>query len=116
VALEVACPSCGEEEDLSGERGDDAIQVTCGSCGQRWSRSLTPTCHTCGGGEMVTVPTAIVERSRGTQLSVVGIRMVEKCARCDRDDIERWRRHLPRPLMPTDLPTVGQIDPDAVGG
>jgi hypothetical protein len=65
---------------------------------------------------MVTVPTAIVERSRGTQLSVVGIRMVEKCATCDRDDIERWQRNLPRPLMPTDLPTVGKIDPDAVGG
>jgi hypothetical protein len=47
---------------------------------------------------------------------LAGALMVEKCAGCDRDDIERWRRHLPRPLMPTDLPTVGQIDPDAAGG
>jgi hypothetical protein len=47
---------------------------------------------------------------------LAGALMVEKCAGCDRDDIERWRRHLPRPLMPTDLPTVGQIDPDAASG
>lgn len=59
---------------------------------------------------------AIVQRSRDTQLSVVGIQMIQLCEACDRDDLERWQRNLPRPLMPTDLPTVGKIDPDAVGG
>jgi hypothetical protein len=47
---------------------------------------------------------------------VVGIQMLELCPSCDRDDIERWQKDLPRPLMPTDLPTIGKIDPDAVGG
>jgi hypothetical protein len=70
----------------------------------------------CGRTDLVAVPKAIVERSRGTQLSVVGIQMLELCPGCDRDDIERWQKNLPRPLMPTDLPTIGKIDPDAVGG
>lgn len=116
VALEIACPLCGEEDDLSGERHDDTIRVTCGGCGQSWERSLHPQCPACGGSDMVTVPKAVVERSRGTQLSVVGIQMIQLCEMCDRDDVERWQRNLPRPLMPTDLPTVGKIDPDAVGG
>lgn len=116
MALDIACPLCGEEDDLRGERLDDTIRITCGGCGQKWERSLDPQCPTCGGSDLVTVPKAILERSRGTQLSVVGIQMVQLCEVCDRDDIERWQRHLPRPLMPTDLPTIGQIDPDAVGG
>lgn len=116
MARDVVCPLCGEDDDLSGERHAEEITVTCGSCGQSWSRSLTWKCPTCGGEDLVTVPTAILERSRGTQLSVVGIRMVPMCATCDRDDIERWQRHLPRPFMPTDLPTIGKIDPDTVGG
>jgi hypothetical protein len=116
MALDIVCPLCDEDDDLSGERSDDEITITCGRCGQSWTRSLTPSCSGCGGTDMVTVPTAILERSRGTQLSVVGIQMVKKCVVCDRDDIERWQRNLPRPFMPTDLPTVGQIDPDSVGG
>jgi hypothetical protein len=116
MALDIACPLCGEDDDLSGERTAETITVTCGSCGQSWERSLSPVCPTCGGADLVTVPTALLERSRGTQLSVVGIRMVQLCAVCDDDDIDRWQKNLPRPLMPTDLPTVGEIDPDSVGG
>ena len=116
MALDITCPACGEGEDLSGERRETEISVTCGACGHVWTRSLQRRCLTCGGTDLVTVPKAVVERSRGTQLSVVGIQMVELCPACDRDDIERWQKNLPRPMMPTDLPTVGEIDPDAVGG
>ena len=115
MALDIACPLCGESDDLTGERADELITVTCGACGHAWSRSVTWACPECGGRDTLMVPTAILERSRGTQLSVVGIRMVPMCEECDRDDIERWQRNLPRPFMPTDLPTIGQIDPDAVG-
>jgi hypothetical protein len=116
MATDITCPVCGEDVDLSGIRGEAEITVTCGACGQRWSRSLEPRCPGCGRTDLVAVPKAIVERSRGTQLSVVGIQMLELCPGCDRDDIERWQKNLPRPLMPTDLPTIGNIDPDAVGG
>lgn len=115
MALDIACPLCGEDEDLAGERSEGEITITCGACGQSWSRSLTPKCPTCAGEDLVTVPKAILERSRGTQLSVVGIQMVQLCPVCDQDDIERRQRHLPRPLIPTDLPTIGQIDPDSIG-
>jgi hypothetical protein len=47
-----------------------------------------------------------VEKGRGTQLSVVGIRVVQLCTSCDADDLERWQRNRPNPLMPAELPTV----------
>ncbi len=116
MALDISCLVCGEDDDLSGVGGDTEITVTSGGCGYVWSRSLVRKCATCGRTDLVAVPKALLERSRGTQLSVVGIQMVELCPACDRDDIERWQKNLPRPLMPTDLPTIGRIDPDAVGG
>lgn len=104
--MDVTCPLCGENEDLRGVRGDAEITVTCGSCGQTWARSLHPACDSCGGGDMQTVPLAIVEKSRGTQLSVVGIRMVELCWECDRQRIARWQDNRPNPLLPDRLPTL----------
>lgn len=75
----IACPVCGEEDDLTGRRNDTEILVTCGKCSQEWVRQLTPRCPKCGGANLQTVPVAIVERSRGTQLSVVGIRTLDLC-------------------------------------
>ena len=56
---------------------------------------------------MVGANLAIVERSRGTQLSVVGTRVIHLCPRCDADTLERYQRNLPNPLMPDELPTLG---------
>ena len=100
----VECPVCGESEDLSGDRGDEAIRITCGQCGQKWERSPTPRCQVCGGDDLQEVPVAIVEKSRGTQLSVVGVRVVELCWVCDVETIRRWQDNRPNPLMPDDLP------------
>ncbi|MPZ51229.1 MAG: hypothetical protein GEU79_00590 [Acidimicrobiia bacterium] len=72
MALDIACPMCGETDDLSGSRLDDHIEVTCGSCGQVWERPTTPVCPQCDGRDLRAVPLAIVEKSRGTQLSMVG--------------------------------------------
>jgi Zn ribbon nucleic-acid-binding protein len=44
MALDITCPSCGESDDLSGERADELITVTCGVCGHAWSRSVTWAC------------------------------------------------------------------------
>lgn len=110
MALEITCPLCGETEDLSGERHDEVITITCGACGQTWERPTTPVCPDCEGNDLQAVPHAIVEKSRGTQLSVVGIRIVHLCLSCDGDDIERWQRNRPNPLLPRELPTVDPKD------
>lgn len=109
MPLEIACPMCGESDDLSGVRSDDQISITCGSCGQTWDRSTSPACPSCGGDDLQPVPLAILEKSRGTQLSVVGIRIVHLCMVCEADDIERWQKYRPNPLLPKELPTVGDI-------
>ena len=105
MALEISCPFCGETDDLAGERGVEVIAITCGACGQSWERPTTPVCPTCEGTDLQGVPHAIVEKSRGTQLSVVGLRIVHLCHSCDADDIERWQKNRPNPLLPMVLPT-----------
>jgi hypothetical protein len=107
MALEIECPFCAESEDLAGVRGEDAITITCGGCGETWDRPTSPSCPKCDDTELQAVPHAMVEKSRGTQLSVVGIRVVHLCAECDADDIRRWQDNRPNPLMPSELPTVG---------
>jgi transposase-like protein len=106
MALDIICPICGETEELVGRRVEDQIEITCGSCGQTWQRPTTPTCAHCDGADLQAVPLAIVERSRGTQLSVVGIRIVHLCTDCDAEVIERWQRNRPNPLLPDELPTT----------
>lgn len=107
--MDLSCPLCGEADDMSGVREATAITITCGSCGGSWQRSLDPRCERCGGDDLQMVPLAIVEKGRGTQLSVVGIRFVQMCWICDRDSIDRWQQNRPNPLLPVELPTV---DPD----
>ena len=102
----IHCPECGEADDVSGRRTGDVINITCGSCGASWNRDLAPRCRQCGGGDLQSVPLAIVEKGRGTQLSVVGTRMVHRCSMCDVETLDRYHRNRPNPLMPDDLPTV----------
>lgn len=108
MALDIACPECGEAENLTGTTTDDSIVLTCDSCGHEWDRSSTPTCKRCGGSDLQTVPLAIVERSRGTQLSIHGTRPIDLCTECDAEALARYHANRPNPLMPTDLPTVGE--------
>ena len=108
--MDISCPRCGEAEDLSGVRRDDVIELTCGKCGLGWPRDLAARCPTCGGDDLQTVPLAIVEKSRGTQLSVVGTRPIDLCSVCDAAKLAKYHRNRPNPLMPTELPTVGKIE------
>jgi hypothetical protein len=55
---------------------------------------------------MQSVPLAIVEKGRGTQLSVVGTRIVYLCSACDAESLDRYHRNRPNPLMPDELPTL----------
>ncbi len=52
------------------------------------------------------VPLAIIEKGRGTQLSVVGVRSVTLCSVCDSDKLRRYHDNRPNPLMPDELPTI----------
>lgn len=106
MALHIECPICGETDDLNGVPHGDHITVSCGGCGNTWDRPTAPVCPDCEGNDLQAVPLAIVEKSRGTQLSVVGIRVVHLCSHCDADDIRRWHANRPNPLLPNELPTV----------
>ena len=108
MSLNVSCPTCGETEDLSGTNAGDAIAMRCGSCAEQWDRPLARTCEQCGGSDLQTIPLAIVEKSRGTQLSVVGTRQVDLCSVCDASVLRHYHDHRPNPLMPADLPTIGE--------
>lgn len=100
------CPCCGEDERLVGERHGERIKLRCQTCGERWDRLPVPTCTQCGGTDMQAVPKAIVEKSRGTQLSVVGTRTIHLCSGCDAETLEIYHRNRPNPLMPDQLPTT----------
>lgn len=104
VMLKVSCPFCGEARKLAGRRRGDVIQVRCGSCGGGWDRALRPTCDRCDGDDMQPAVLAIVEKGRGTQLSVVGTRIVHLCSSCDAETLVTFHRNRPNPLMPDDLP------------
>ena len=108
--MDIACPSCGEGEALRGQRSGDSIALTCETCGHAWDRDLTPRCPTCGGTDLQTVPLAILEKGRGTQLSVVGTRPIDLCTACDAETLSRYHRNRPNPLMPDELPTIGRVD------
>ncbi len=106
--MDIACPRCGESETITGSQADGHILLTCGTCTHEWWRDLAPRCPHCDGTELRRVPLAIVEKSRGTQLSVVGTRRIHLCVACDADLLERWQENRPNPLMPDELPTSEQ--------
>ncbi|MEN8239643.1 MAG: hypothetical protein ABFR53_10615 [Actinomycetota bacterium] len=99
---------CGEADALVGVRSGESIDLTCEACGAQWVRSLEKRCERCGGADIQTVPMAIVERSRGTQLSVLGTRPIDLCSNCDSAKLAKYHANRPNPLMPDALPTVGE--------
>jgi Zn ribbon nucleic-acid-binding protein len=104
-ARDVHCPSCGEQEELSGRRADGEILLTCHTCGYDGPRVATRRCQTCGGDDVIERPKALVERSRGTQLSVVGCSTTVLCRVCDADDVAAALAHGGA-VLPKELPTV----------
>ena len=105
--MEINCPECGETEALRGSRREDVIALSCESCGHQWERDLNPSCRQCGGSDMQAVPLAILEKGRGTQLSVVGTRQIHLCSQCDAETLRHYHDNRPNPLMPDDIPTAG---------
>ncbi len=106
---EIACPQCGEAERLSGQRRDGetgtVITITCEACGTVWDRDTTKRCPRCQSSDLYPAPVAIIEKSRGTQLSIVSTSAEYLCWTCDRDLIDAQRRSGTA-LMPDELPTI----------
>ena len=108
--MDIRCPNCGEQESLAGRRDGDLILLVCERCNHQWERDPSPACPICGNRELRAVPLAILEKARGTQLSVIGTRTIHLCPDCDAETLERWHRNRPNPLMPDELPTIGRVD------
>lgn len=97
--IEITCPACGTDEHLTGTANGDSIHITCTACELSWDRLTTPHCNKCGSRDMVCVPEVLVERSRGTQLSIMGIQPHYLCRACDADELSKPRAgHLPNTL------------------
>lgn len=102
---DLTCPTCRTDEHLSGERHGDVIRIACAACALTWDRdpSAPPPCPSCGGHDVRPVPQAVVEKSRGTQLSIVAVRTVHLCARCDAEALRR-QLQTNSPLAPDENP------------
>lgn len=99
VALEIICPRCSSEDELTGQPLDDGqIELTCASCRISWTRDPRPRCPNCGGDDLYHRPQVIVEKSRGTQMSIQGVHVEYGCYACDPPEVKvRGGRttHLP---------------------
>lgn len=105
----VSCPRCSENEELDGTQRDGTIVITCRSCHLEWERDLTPRCGACGNTDVRPAFVAVVEKSRGTQLSMQSARLVHLCPTCDAGRLADYHQ-TNSPLMPSELPTVGEHD------
>lgn len=100
---EIACARCGEDENLDGEREGETITITCAVCGLVWDRDLTPKCETCGSEDVRKAFQAIVDKSRGTQLSIQSMRLRYLCPICEPDLLADYLASK-SPLPPDELP------------
>ncbi|MDB0005628.1 hypothetical protein N9E02_00145 [Ilumatobacteraceae bacterium] len=92
----IECPNCATDDHLSGERDDEHITVSCANCGLSWTRPVVPHCDRCGSTDVVAHPVPLIERSRGTQMSITAMHIETRCRICDADLLrERGTGHLP---------------------
>ncbi len=105
MAGDTTCANCGEEEQLQGERSGETITITCEVCGLVWDRDLTPKCATCGRTDVHKAFQSILEKSRGTQLSIQSLRVVYLCPDCDAVQLADYVKSN-SPLPPAELPVT----------
>lgn len=100
---ELTCLRCETDEHLLGERTDEVIHITCTNCGLTWDRDTSPRCATCGDPDVRTITEPVIEKARGTQLSIVGVTTTYLCHACyKRDYLTRGYRHIPPGENPAD--------------
>ncbi|MGA1038687.1 MAG: hypothetical protein ACO38E_05530 [Ilumatobacteraceae bacterium] len=99
MSLDISCPNCETDVHLTGERADAVIVVTCGNCSLTWERPAAPHCDRCGSTDVIAHPVPLIERSRGTQMSITAMHIETRCRVCDADEIrKRGSGHLPPSL------------------
>lgn len=110
MAIDIACPACGETELLRGEPRELLIALVCEACDAEWVRDprAIPLCESCGGDDMREAVQAVVEKSRGTQLSIQSFRQIWLCPACDHEVYDRYKVSN-RPLPPDELPTEPEL-------
>jgi len=79
---EISCPSCGERDDLAGEKRDEAIWITCGSCSTEWLRD-PDVCPSCAERSVADRRVPLFQKARGTQQSIIGYRITKECWACE---------------------------------
>jgi ssDNA-binding Zn-finger/Zn-ribbon topoisomerase 1 len=102
----IVCPTCESDEHLAGTPHGKLIRLTCSECNLTWDRDPSPRCAACGTADVRAVPQAVWEKARGSQLSIVSIRVIYLCPDCD---AERLRRYIESgtPLPPDENPAEG---------
>lgn len=99
----IACPSCGEEDRLSGERqADDSLMVTCQACGTVWQRGGTRECRLCGSDDLAYTPKPLWEKGRGDQRTPAGRIDAYSCYACGGRDVTSSH---PQPGPPDHVPS-----------
>lgn len=81
MSVELRCPRCGEAEDLRGEQREETIWIRCGACTHEWPRDRD-VCPRCGERSIADRREPLFRKSRGTQQSIIGYRIVQECWRC----------------------------------
>ncbi len=102
---DLVCSNCGEDDRLQGQQIDDVITITCEACGLVWDRDLAPKCKTCGSADVRPAFQSILEKSRGTQLSIQSMRLIHLCPDCDSDVLAAYIKSN-TPLPPAELPVT----------
>lgn len=97
---EIVCSGCGTDEHLRGTPTTDGlIELTCDACRISFTRDPRPSCPKCLGFEMEAMPQVIVEKSRGSQMSIQGVHREFMCRVCDAEQIAVKRDvYLPQRL------------------
>lgn len=92
---ELICPRCETDEHLTGERGEHVIHITCTACALSWDRDPSPRCEHCGDTDVHTISEPVIEKARGTQLSIVGVTTIYLCHPCYKQHyLTRDYRHI----------------------
>lgn len=84
----IICPTCGEEDDLTGSTRDDGtLHITCGSCATTWDRDMRPRCRLCGSDDLSYTPKPLWEKGRGDQRTPAGRIDAYRCNACGGGDV-----------------------------